>query len=1032
MIQPAIVVEVSGVTRSFSFQDVIMRLQQFWAEQNCVIWQPYYTQVGAGTMNPATFLRVLGPEPWNVAYVEPSVRPDDGRYGDNPNRMQFYYQYQVILKPDPGNPQELYLASLEALGIDRRKHDIRFVEDKWESPALGAWGLGWEVWLDGQEITQFTYFQQAGGQELSPVSVEITYGIERIVLALQGVDAVWDMEWTEGLTYGQMLFSSEVEHCTYYFDVADVNALRAVYNTYEQEAERALSHEPPLVMPAHDYVLKCSHLFNVLDTRGAIGVVERADYFRRMQRMAARVAGAYVRQRQQMEYPWLREGWEVSAETGALTVPAVAAPKVKIGRYPARPAPFLLEIGTEELPWAELNSVLGQLGELVPAVLNNARLDYEAVRISGTPRRLVVYVEGLAPSQLAQEITRRGPPVRAAYDAAGNPTSAAVGFARSQGVAVEDLERRQIEGGEYVAVTIREEGRRTADVLAEVLPQMIGSISCDKPMRWNMSGVAFSRPIRWLVALFDKAVIPFTYAGVHSGRTTRGTRPLGSPPVDLGDVDAYFEAMAGQGILIDPHERRAAIRAQIDALAAQAGGVVLEDPDLLDEVTNLVEQPTALLGTFSEDHLRLPEVVLITVMKKHQRYFAVVGQDGRLLPAFIAVRNGDSEHLETVARGNEHVIRARFADAQFFYRKDAEQRLADHLARLKTLTFQQDIGSYYDKAVRLEGLTARIGALLGLQDGNGDLDLAIRAARLAKADLVTRMVVEMTSLQGQMGRVYALQSGEPSLVADAIAEHYHPRYAGDSLPQTRVGIAIALADRLDSLVGLFSVGMQPTGSTDPYGLRRAALGLVQILIGHHIALDLRQAVEWAAMGFTREMGEAAVSGAARQAVLDFIAGRLRVLLRETFRHDIVEAVTGQQGHNPYQAHVNAHQLTGWVSRDGWENVLDAYARCVRITRSQPQTFTLRPEAFEEAVEKALYAAYRQAAAAVGSQPDVNQLLAAIEPMVPAISAFFASAEEGGVLVMHPDSAVRENRLALLQHIAGLAQGVADLSALEGF
>ena len=269
-----------------------MRLNTFWADQGCLIWQPYNVQVGAGTINPATALRVLGPEPWNVAYVEPSVRPDDGRYGENPNRWQQYYQYQVILKPDPGNPQELYLDSLRALGIDTAEHDVRFVEDNWESPALGAWGLGWEVWLDGQEITQYTYFQQAGGMDLDPVSVEITYGLERIVMVLQGVRGFPDIAWRGDVTYGDMLLRGEIEHCTYNFEVADVDNLRQMYDLCEAEAQSALARG--LVLPAHDYVLKCSHLFNVLDARGAIGVTERARYFVRM-RDLARAGGRAVR-----------------------------------------------------------------------------------------------------------------------------------------------------------------------------------------------------------------------------------------------------------------------------------------------------------------------------------------------------------------------------------------------------------------------------------------------------------------------------------------------------------------------------------------------------------------------------------------------------------------------------------------------------------------------------------------------------------------------------------------------------------------
>ena len=281
---------------------MILRLLEYWQAQGCLVWQPYNVQVGAGTMNPATILRVLGPEPWNVAYIEPSIRPDDGRFGDNPNRMQQHYQLQVILKPDPGNPIELYLKSLEAIGISQREHDIRFVEDNWQSPALGAWGLGWEVWLDGQEITQYTYFQQAGGLDLDPVSVEITYGLDRIALALQGKNSVWEMDYGAGVRYGDALLQAEIEHCQYYFNVADVDALKMIYDTYEREAYRCL--DAGLVAPAHDYNLKCSQLFNVLDTRGAIGVTERAAYFGRMRRVANKVSTAYVEQRQRLEYPF--------------------------------------------------------------------------------------------------------------------------------------------------------------------------------------------------------------------------------------------------------------------------------------------------------------------------------------------------------------------------------------------------------------------------------------------------------------------------------------------------------------------------------------------------------------------------------------------------------------------------------------------------------------------------------------------------------------------------------------------------------
>ncbi|MFQ5409199.1 MAG: glycine--tRNA ligase subunit alpha, partial [Anaerolineales bacterium] len=434
------------MSQSHSFQSVVMQLEKFWADYGCLIWQPYNEKVGAGTMNPATTLRVLGPEPWNVAYVEPSIRPDDGRYGENPNRMQQHHQYQVILKPDPGDPQEVYLASLEAIGIDPREHDLRFVEDNWESPAIGAWGLGWEVWLDGQEITQFTYFQQAGGLQLDPVSVEITYGLDRILIALQRIQGFTEIKWNDEITAGDVNLQLEQEYSRYYFETADVERLRTLYNLYEAEAEAAL--QGGLVLPAYDYVLKCSHTFNILDTRGAIGVTERAGYFKRMRGLSRQVAETYVAQRQRLEFPLL----EASSETeSAATVAVEALPA------PAADAAYLLEIGVEELPAADLDTLMEQIREKTPALLAAYRLPHGDIRVYGTPRRLAVLVDAIPPQQPDSEELVRGPAVKVAFDSDGEPTKAALGFARGKGVPVQDLERREMDGGEYAVASVRVE-----------------------------------------------------------------------------------------------------------------------------------------------------------------------------------------------------------------------------------------------------------------------------------------------------------------------------------------------------------------------------------------------------------------------------------------------------------------------------------------------------------------------------------------------------------------------------------------------
>ena len=406
-------------------------------------------------MNPATFLRVLGPEPWNVAYVEPSVRPDDGRYGENPNRMQMHYQFQVILKPDPGNPQELYLKSLQALGVDPLRHDIRFVEDNWEQPALGAWGLGWEVWLDGQEITQFTYFQQAGGVVLDPVSVELTYGLERIAIALQRVSSFRDIQWSATLTDGDVNLQAEREHSKYYFEVADVERLRQMYDVFEAEARICLDNG--LVLPAYDYVLKCSHTFNVLDTRGAVGVTERQAFFGRMRELSRRVTEAYLEQRQRLEYPWMEQLPAPSQQAAAVDQQKIPG-KAQSAVIDQTVEPLLVEIGTEELPAGDLNTAIEQLRSKTPEMLESLRLGHGKVHVHGTPRRLVVYVEELAARQADVEQVVKGPPAARAFGPDGSPTPAAEGFARSKGVAINDLQVREIDGGSYVVAIVRQAG----------------------------------------------------------------------------------------------------------------------------------------------------------------------------------------------------------------------------------------------------------------------------------------------------------------------------------------------------------------------------------------------------------------------------------------------------------------------------------------------------------------------------------------------------------------------------------------------
>ncbi len=1013
------------MTQPLSFQAIIDRLHAYWAAQGCTIWQPHSEKVGAGTMNPATVLRVLGPEPWSVAYVEPSFRADDGRYAENPNRMQMHTQYQVILKPDPGNPQELYLGSLEAIGLDRTRHDIRFVEDNWESPALGAWGLGWEVWLDGQEITQFTYFQQAGGQTLDPVSVEITYGLERIAMYLQHKTEVWAIDYDGKHSYGEMYRNQEIEHCVYNFELADVERQKQLYEIYKAEADACIARG--LIAPAHDYVLRQSHTFNLLDARGAIGVTERAKFFADMRRQARAVSELYAAQRQHDEYPWLGDqGSGIGDQESGIT-PQSPIPSPQVPNH--HPQSLLLEIGSEELPPQDVLDGMAQVEEKLAALLTEHKLSYESLRVTATTRRLAAFVTGLAPHQPDEVVEKRGPSADRAFDADGKPTKAAQGFARGQKVDVADLEMRD----NYVWAVQKVTGQPTAAVLPGLLTALMDSLRWRKVMRWNPSNQGYPRPLRWIVALYGDQVVPVTWAGVESGRISRGPRfadaaanlePGGFTTFDIADSDAYFAAVADQGVILDRAERRATIADLVAKTATAAGGVTPDDPDLLDEVTDLVEAPYAVLGSFERKYLDLPKPVLIGVMKKHQRYFPVVNPEtGDLLPFFITIANSRQlAHPDVVKEGNEGVIRARYADAAFFYRQDTGRSLESFTPRLATLTFHEKLGSMLDKVQRMQKLAPQLAEHLG--GSADDLTTVARSAALSKSDLVTSMVVEMTSLQGIMGEYYALNSGETPAVAQAIREHYLPRSAGDATPASLPGLALSLADKLDSIAGFFGAGLQPTGSADPLGLRRSALGMVYNLLAAEADFSLNQALILAAALQPIEIAPSALDDAH-----SFIERRLQgVLLEMGFAHDVVEAVLAVHGDNPFAALQACQAMSAAVAQPWWSDTFTAYARCARIVRNLDETLPLAPDAYTEDVERDLHAAYAQAAAALAAAPDVAQALGGVlrELQAP-IDRFFDA-----VLVNAEDVDVRAARQGLVQHIANLPQNVADLSKLQGF
>jgi glycyl-tRNA synthetase len=975
-----------------TMQDALTRLIGYWTGQGCLTVQPMNTEVGAGTLNPATFLRVLGPEPWRVVYVEPSVRPDDARYGENPNRIQTHTQLQVVLKPEPGDAQALYLDSLTALGVDVGAHDVRFVDDNWASPALGAWGLGWEVWLDGLEITQFTYLQQAGGVNLEPPSVEITYGVERIVMALQGVRHVMDIAYAPGVTYGEVFGQAEYEMSRYYLDEADVEENRRLLESYAAEAQRLLDIGLPV--PAHTYVLKCSHAFNVLDARGAVSTADRAAEFTRMRRLAGDVARLWIGRRAELGHP-----------LGVVPPPppTVIAP---VGVVASEPETFVMELGTEEMPPAEARAAAAQLRRSLRERLAATRLAHGEVRVFVTPRRLVAVVPEVAAREPDSRRTVRGPRITAAYDD-GGPTRALEGFVRAQHVPVDAVRHE----GDHVVVDLDQPGANAVGVLAGVVEKVVAGLRSARNMRWNDPRLTFTRPMRWLLALWGPFVVPAVVSTVVAGRETRLLRTAREPVVEVATAGDLVETLARHGIVADADDRRDLISSGADELVRDAGRV---EHDLVEEISFLVESPTPLLGEFDEGYLELPDAVLTTVMRKYQRYLPVRDRSGALLPMFVAVANGPVD-VDAVRAGNEAVLRARFADAAFFYRADRRTPLAVLRHRLSRLTFTDRLGSMADRAARIGALAPSLAAALSAAD-RATLD---RAAPLVKMDLGALLVTEMTSLAGVMARDYALNAGEPAAVAQALYEAELPRHAGDDLPASLPGAVLSMADRLDLVAGLAATVGLPTGSSDPFAVRRAALALLAVHREHPplSGISLVEALAAAAGLQPVEVPDGVLKAAAA-----FLRGRLEQVLVEEGQP--VDWVRAALLHADRPSHVDRLlvELSTVVGDDTFEAVAAAIQRARRIVpEGTPPGYD--PALFTEPAELALHEAVR---AVLAEAPgDLTRFTRAASRIVRPLDGFFED-----VFVMADDPAVRATRLGLLATVRDLGAGVLDWSELR--
>lgn len=685
---------------------------------------------------------------------------------------------------------------------------------------------------------------------------------------------------------------------------------------------------------------------------------------------------------------------------------------------------FLLEIGVEELPASFCAPAMEQLRLRGESLLHELRLPFAASRTLGTPRRLVWMVEGMG-EQPDAEIVVRGPARAAAFGPDGTPTRAADGFARGQGCSVQDLFVEARGGKEYVFARRIEPGRPVPEVLGPALPGLIASLEFPRTMRWGAGDFRFARPIRWLVGLWKETVVPFAIGEVCSDRMSYGHRTLHPGAISLRSAEEYEGALARASVLVDPIVRRIRIWDELCQVASEVGGIVRPNEELLDEINFIVEWPTAFIGRFDPAALEVPEPVLTTVMRVHQRYFPVEDRSGGLLPVFAAVRNGDAAHLDTVRAGNERVVAARFADAHFFYDEDRKTPLSSRVPLLHSVVFAPGLGTMLQKSERIEQLALHLASEVA--GGVGVRDAIAQAARLCKADRLTHLVYELPELEGTMGARYAADEGAPPLVVKAIEEYVLPRAAGDRLPLSLPGRLLAVADRIDTLTGHFLLQRMPSGSADPYGLRRAALACVRILEEAGWDVSLRTTVTKALEGYAQQ-GVAGNASDTVASVMQFLEGRLRGQLEDAgFRNDIVDAVLAAGSDRVADAFARCRALTSAEASPEWSDALTVFRRASRLAGECAEAATPSLSATEPA-ERQLVAALQAVGEAVReslAQRDYGTVLRSVAMLRGPVDAFLTD-----LLVMDPDPQVRSFRLSLLHQVASLTDPVADLRRLR--
>ncbi|MDO8885833.1 glycine--tRNA ligase subunit beta [Candidatus Oleimmundimicrobium sp.] len=687
---------------------------------------------------------------------------------------------------------------------------------------------------------------------------------------------------------------------------------------------------------------------------------------------------------------------------------------------------LILEIGTEEMPSASIDEGISQLKSKAEKLLCENRLSFSEVRTYGTPRRLALNVIGLHSQQLEEVKETKGPPAKLAFNVDGKPTAAAKGFAKSQGVNVADLEVRETPEGVYIYATTKEKGKKTLEILPDILPRLISSISFRKSMRWQGDNICFVRPIRWLLALYEDKIVSFSFGNLKSSNLTWGHRFLAKNPIEVKSCKEYLPLLQAAKVIVNQEKRKEIIQNDIKKLLKKKEEKPVINPKTFTEVINLVESPHAICGTFSDDYLSLPREVLATSMESHQRYFPIDGIDGKLKSKFIVVHNGNAAYDDNIRKGHEKVLRARLADAKFFFEEDKKEPFAQNVEKLKGVIFQDKLGTMHGKVKRIEEVANFLAKKLRVE--NSTKDNAKRVAYLSKADLVTEMVIEFPDLQGVMGREYAALSGENKEVAEGIFEHYLPRYSGDILPKTDVGKIVSIADKIDTIVGCFSVGFLPTGSEDPYALRRQAQGIISIILNGELNLSPFELIEFALSEYKKEKIEFYQDEAQILKELKiFFLGRLKQqFLSAGFQYDVIDSVLALGLNNLVVLREKIKIMSKYREESLIKDLFTAFIRCKNLAVGELGT-AVNENLFKQEEERTLFWTILQSEKAINKSlkdDDYEEVMKILANLRPFVDKFFDE-----VLVMAKEKELRDNRVKLLNKCVQVFETIADFSKL---